>query len=194
MLQPNFRQIGSQVCPLIFTEPSVGEANDGPQVNRVPAAFIMFAQIMNLGVAVMTGGNAVARSGCQYLLFFQAPVFPAGLGKSGLQKSPAAAAAVVVGLVGEHVDKVLFTDNGFHHKPKIVGHGIPETLPDQLAGILNRKFHFEILVPVGVDRKFSFTDPFGIILNDARDFKVVRNVEFFQSGPDCKQFMPSLRV
>jgi hypothetical protein len=34
----------------------------------------------------------------------------------------------------------------------------------------------------------------GIILNDAFDFEVVRNVEFFQSGPDCKEFVPSLGV
>jgi hypothetical protein len=63
-----------------------------------------------------------------------------------------------------------------------------------LAGVLNRKFNFKILVPVGTDLEFSLSDPLGIILNDASDFKLVLNVEFFQSGPDCKKFVPSLGI
>jgi hypothetical protein len=63
-----------------------------------------------------------------------------------------------------------------------------------LAGILNRKFNFKILVPIGIDLEFSLSDPLGIILNDASDFKLVLDVEFFQSGPDCKKFVPSLGI
>jgi len=59
---------------------------------------------------------------------------------------------------------------------------------------MNRKFHFEILVPIRVDFQFSFPDPFGITLNDGYDFKVVRNIKFLQSGPDREEFVSSFRV
>jgi hypothetical protein len=52
----------------------------------------------------------------------------------------------------------------------------------------------KILVPVGIDFEFSLPDPLGIILNDAFDFKLMLDVEFFQSGPDCKKFVPSLGI
>jgi hypothetical protein len=63
-----------------------------------------------------------------------------------------------------------------------------------LAGVLNREFDFEVLVPVGIDLQFAFTNPLGIILNDTFAFKVVLDLEFFQSEPDCKQFVPSLGI
>ena len=65
---------------------------------------------------------------------------------------------------------------------------------NQLAGILNGEGNFQVLVPVGADRQFSFPDPFRVILNDTGNFEIVFNVEFFQSGPDCKEFVPSLGV
>jgi hypothetical protein len=59
---------------------------------------------------------------------------------------------------------------------------------------MNGKLHLEILVPIRVDPQFSFPDPFGITLNNRYDLKIVRNVEFFQSGPDREEFVPSFRV
>ena len=59
---------------------------------------------------------------------------------------------------------------------------------------MNRELHLEILVPIRVDPQFSFPDPFGITLNDRYNFKLVRNVEFFQSGPDREEFVASFRV
>ena len=57
-----------------------------------------------------------------------------------------------------------------------------------------RKFNFQVLVPVGIDLELAFLDPLGIILNDTFDLKIVIDVEFFQSGPDCKKFVPSLGI
>ena len=105
---------------------------------------------------------------------------------SGLEKTAAAAAAVIVGFVGRHVDKILFAHNGFNHESQIIGNRIAKCFTHELAGILNREFHLQVLVPVGIDLQLSFPDPLGIILNDAFDFKIVGNVEFFQSGPDCE--------
>lgn len=93
-----------------------------------------------------------------------------------------------------HVNEVFFTHNRFDDKPQVFRHRISKALSHQLAGILNRKFHFQILVPIRVDFEFSFSNPFGIILNNASDFKIVRNVEFLQSGPDCEEFVASFRV
>ena len=85
-----------------------------------------------------------------------------------------------------HVDKILFTYNRFYCISQILSHRIPKGFANQLAGILHRKLNFQVLVPVGVDFQFSFLNPLGIILNDAPDLKLVLNIEFFQSGPDCK--------
>ena len=90
----------------------------------------------------------------------------------------------VVGAVGLHVDEVFFTDYGFHHKPQVFGNGVTIAFPYNLAGILNRKFNFQVLVPVGADLEFAFPYPFGIVFVNIFYFKVVFQVEFFQSGPD----------
>ena len=103
-----------------------------------------------------------------------------------MEKSATAAAAVVVRPIRVHFDEVFFSHHRFHGIPQILGHRISKAFAHQLAGILNRKFDFKILVPVGIDFEFSLSDPLGIILNDAPDLKIVIDVEFFQSGPDCK--------
>jgi hypothetical protein len=49
---------------------------------------------------------------------------------------------------------------------------------------LKCEFDFQILVPVGAGFQLSFPDPFGIVFIDVFYFKVVLDIEFFQSGPD----------
>jgi hypothetical protein len=65
---------------------------------------------------------------------------PAGIRQTGLQKSAAAAATVIVGPVRRHVDKIFFAHYCFYNKSQIFGHRISKAFADQLAGILNRKF------------------------------------------------------
>jgi hypothetical protein len=93
-----------------------------------------------------------------------------------------------------HLNKIFFTHHRFHRVPQIFGHRISKGLAYQLAGVLNRKLDFQVLVPIGIDLQLSFPDPLGIILNDTLYFKVVLNFEFFQSEPDCEKLVPSLGI
>ena len=149
---------------------------------------------MNLCVAVMAGRNTVIRFCIHYLLIFSFAVSASGFGKSGLQKPAAAATAVVVRLVGRHFYKIFRAHNCLYNIPKVLRHRIAQTLANQLARVLYSKFYFQIFVPVGIDLQFSFPDPLGIILDNALALKIVLDVEFFQSDPDCKKFVPSFRV
>ena len=163
-------------------------------MDGLPCVIIDVTQIMNLGMAVVARRNAVICF-CRYnLVGLEFAVASARFRISGLEKSAAAAAAVVVRPVRVHFDEVFFTHHRFHGISQIFGHRIPKGFANQLARILNRKFNFEILVPIGIDLEFSFFDPLGIILNDASNLKIVIDVEFFQSGPDCKKFVPSLGI
>ncbi len=60
------------------------------------AAREMFAQIMDLGVAVVARGDAVVGAGGLDLVELVPSELPPGLGVSGLEESAAAAAAVIV--------------------------------------------------------------------------------------------------
>jgi hypothetical protein len=111
-------------------------------------------------------------------------VLQALLLESGLEKAAAAAATEVVGPVGLHVDEILLAHHGFDHEAQVFSNGIPVAFAHDLAGILDREFDFQVLVPVGVDLEFALTYPCGIIFVDVLDFKIVLEVEFFQSGPD----------
>jgi hypothetical protein len=149
---------------------------------------------MYLGMAVMAWGNTVCRARGQDLFSFQATILSTSILITGLEKTAAAAAAVVIGSVRGHVDEVFFTHHGFDHKPEVFGHRVAEGFAHQLAGVLNREFDFQVFVPVGINLEFSFPDPLGIILNDAFDFKIIGNLELLRSEPDREEFVPSLRI
>jgi len=142
----------------------------------------------------VTGRNTVIRLCCQNLVGFELAVGTTRFRISGLEKPSTTTTAVIVRPVRVHIDKIFFTHNRFHRIPQIFSHRIPKSLSHQLAGILHREFDFQILVPVGVDLQLSLPNPLGIILNDTLDLKVVLDLEFFQSDPDCKQFVPSLGI
>ncbi len=145
-------------------------------------------------MAVVTWCNAVIRLCRQNLVGFELAVSPALFSKSCLEKPAAAAATIIIGLVGIHFYIIFFAHYCFHGISQIFGHRISKGFADKLAGVLHRKFNFQVLVPVGIDFQLSFPDPLGIKLNDAPDLKLVLNIEFFQSGPDCKKFVPSLGI
>ena len=111
-----------------------------------------------------------------------------------MQKSAAAAAAVVVGAVGGHINEILFAHHRFDHIPQVLRHRISEALAHQLTGVLHGEFDAQILVPVGIDLQFALPDPLGVVLDDAFDFKVVVDFVFLQSDPDCEQFVPSFGI
>ena len=145
---------------------------------------VMFAELMDLGMAVVACGNTVFRSGGLNLVVFDFAVFEAFFLVPGLQESAPAAAAEIVGAVGNHIDEIFFSNHRPDHIAKIFGHGIAKALSNDLAGILYGKLDFQVLVPVGIHLELAFADPLGIVFIDAFDFKIVFDVEFFQSGPD----------
>ena len=184
MKDVDFLEVFTQVFPFIGAQYAQGEADQGPQMNHGIVAAVMFAEFMNLGVAVVAAGDAVIRAGGFNLFVLEFTVLETLFFKAGLEKSAATAAAEIVRAVGLHVDEILFADHGFDHEAQIFGNRIAVAFPDDLAGVLDREFDLQILVPVRTDLQFAFTDPLGVVFVDILDFKVVLEVEFFQSGPD----------
>jgi hypothetical protein len=139
---------------------------------------------MNLGMTVVAAGDAVIRTGLLDLLILQPAEFQPLFFHAGLQKTTATAATVIIGSVGNHIDKIFFTDHRFDHIAQVFGNGIAKRLAYDLTGVLNGKFNLEVLVPVGIDLESSLPDPFGIVFINVFNDKVVFDVEFFQSCQD----------
>jgi hypothetical protein len=144
----------------------------------------MLAKLMDLGVAVMAARNTICRAGFLDLLILEPAELQALLFEAGLQEPAPAAATIVVGLVGLHIDEVFFAHHGFDDEPQIFGNRIAEGLANNLAGVLDRKFDLQVFVPVGIDLQLALADPFGVVFIDVLDDKVVLDVEFFQSCQD----------
>jgi len=145
---------------------------------------IVLAELMNLGMTIMATGDAVIRAGFLDLFVLQPAEFQSLFFHAGLEKTAAAAAAIVVGPVGDHIDKIFFADDRLDHVSQIFGNRISKSLAHDLTGILDGKFNFEVLVPIGIDLELSFPDPFSVVLIDVLNDKVMLDVEFFQSCQD----------
>jgi hypothetical protein len=157
-------------------------------------AAVMFFQIMDLCVAVVARCDTIVGVCFLDLFKFAFAVISTGVRESRLQESAAAAAAIVVHSAGGHVHKIFLSHHRPGHVPQVFSHGIAQTLAYQLARVLYGKLYFTVLVPVGIDFQLSFSYPLGVILYDAFTFKVMLDVEPFESDPDCKKFVPSLRI
>ena len=147
-------------------------------------AAVMLTELMNLSMAIMAAGDTVIRAGRLYLFVLQPAELETLFFHAGLEETAAAAAAIIVGPVGGHIDKILFSDDRFDHVSQVFGNGIAKSLAHDLTGVLYGKFYLEVLVPVGVDFKPSFPDPLGIVFINVLDDKVVFDVELFQSCQD----------
>jgi len=119
-------------------------------VNHVISTAVVLAEFVDLGVAVMAAGDAVVGTGGLDLLVLEHAVLKSLFLKPGLQE-PAAAAAEVVGAVGLHVDEILFTDDGSDDVAQILGNGVTVAFADDLAGILDRKLDFQVLLLITLD-------------------------------------------
>jgi hypothetical protein len=139
---------------------------------------------MNLRMAVVTTCNAIVCSGNLNLIVFQPAEFQPGFLVSGLKKTASPTAAIIIGTVGMHLDKIFFTYHGFDYKAQIFGNGVSVAFAHDLTGILNCELDFQILVPVGIHVQFPFPNPLGVVFVNVFDLKFVRNVEFFQSCQD----------
>jgi hypothetical protein len=177
-------EIIAQVFTFVRPQYPQRKTDKRPQVDNGVATAEMFAQFMNLGMAVVTPGDTIVGARCLDLLVFQLSVFQPFFPKARLQESAAAAAAIIVGPVRLHINEIIFTHYGLDDKAQIFRDGVPIRLPHNLAGILNGKLYFQIFVPVGIDLQFSFPDPFGVIFINVFDDKIMLNIEFFQSCQD----------
>ena len=144
----------------------------------------MLTELMNLGMAIMAAGDTVIRTSRLYLVVLQLAEFQTLFFHAGLQETASPAATIIVGSVGLHINKIFFPDDRFDHIAQIFGNGIPITLAYDLTGVLDGKFNFQILVPIGIDLEPSLADPFGIVFIDVLDDKIMFDVEFFQSCQD----------
>jgi len=145
---------------------------------------VMLTELMNLGMAVVAAGDTVIRAGLLDLLILQPAELQPLFFHAGLQKTAAAAATVIVGSVGDHINKIFFADNRFDHVSQVFGNGVAKRLAYDLTGVLDGEFYLEVLVPFGIDLEPSLPDPFGIIFIYVFDDKVVLDVELFQSCQD----------
>ena len=151
--------------------------------NLIVTAKVM-GKFMYLGMTVVTSGNAIGRTTLLDLLILQPTELQTLLFHAGLQKTAAAAATVIVGSVGNHINKIFFTDHRFDNIAQVFGNGVAKRLAYDLTGVLDGKFNLEVLVPVGIDLEPSLPNPFGIVFIDVFDDKVVLDVELFQSCQD----------
>jgi len=177
-------QIISEIFPLVGAENAHCQAKNRPDMHHLITSAVMFAQFMNLGMAVMATGNTIRRLGVLNLLIFETSILQTLILITGLEKTAAATATIVVGTVGNHINKIFFSHDGFYHKPQIFGNGIAKGFTHDLARVLSGKLDFQVLVPIGVDFKFALTNPFGIIFIDVFNLEIMLNVKFFQSCQD----------
>jgi hypothetical protein len=177
-------EIVMQVLALVGTEKAQGQADQGPHVNHAVVSAVVLAELMDLGVAVVTSGNAVIGLGGLDLLILELAEGQALIFIAGLEEPAATAAAVVIGPVGLHVDEVLLAHHRLDHEPEVLGNGITVGFPDDLTGVLDRELDPEILVPVGIDLELTLANPLGVVFVDVLDDEVVLDVEFFQSCQD----------
>jgi len=163
-------------------------------VNHVIPSAKVFAELVNLGMTIMTCRNTVCRTGFLYLPVFKTSVFQPGVLISRLKESAASAAAVIVGSIRLHINEIFFPHKGFYYESKVFRYRIPIGFPNDLARVLNREFDFKVLVPIGIDLEFSLADPLSVIFIDAFNDKIVLNLKFFQSCQDREGDVPSLGV
>jgi len=81
-------------------------------------------------MTVMAWGNGILSAGIHDLFRFQFTVRTPCIRKSRLQESTTAAATIVVGLVGSHIDEIFFTNDLLNNVAEIIGNGVTEGLSD----------------------------------------------------------------
>ncbi len=92
-------------------------------------------------MAVMATGYAVICTGGLDLIVFEFTVFQTFFFETGLEKSAASTAAIVVGAVGLHVNEIFLAHNGFHDKSQVFGNGVTIAFSDDLTGVLYGKLN-----------------------------------------------------
>jgi hypothetical protein len=76
----HFFQVIAQIDALVGSQDAQGEAQQGPQVDRLPRMVPDFTQVVDLGMAVVAGGDAVLGPGGQDLVGLEFAVVPTLIG------------------------------------------------------------------------------------------------------------------
>ena len=157
-------QILTEILALIRSEYTQRKTDEGPEMNRVIGPSKMVTDVVNLRMTVMTAGYTIICAGLHYLIKFEFAVVPSFLLKPGLEKTAAAATAIIVGSIGGHLNDVFGANDLSDDIAQILGDSLAIALSDNLAGILDGEFDLAFLIPVGIDLQASFANPFGVIL------------------------------
>jgi hypothetical protein len=177
-------EVVAKVFALVGSQDTQRQADQGPEVHHLIMSLEVFAEFVDLRVAVVAGRHAIGGARGLDLLVLEPAVTQPGFLVAGLQEPTPTAAAIVIGTVGHHIDEVLLPHHGFDNEAQILGNGIAVALAYDLAGVLDGELDAQILVPIGIDLQLALPDPTGIIFVNILDLEAVGNVEFFQSCQD----------
>ena len=84
----------------------------------------MLFEIVNLRMAIMTRRDAICSFGFGYLFKFSAALITPLFRQTRLKKPTTPATAEIIGSIGCHVDKILFTHDGLDDETKVFRYGI----------------------------------------------------------------------
>jgi hypothetical protein len=142
----------------------------------------------------MTSGDTIIRTSGLDLFILDSAVSQPLILITSLQRTAASTTAIIIGSIGIHVDEIFFTNHRSYNIPQIFRDRITEGFTHDLTWILNGKLDFKILVPIAVNLQFPFPYPFCIVFINIFNFKVMRNVEFFQSCQDRVSYVASFSI
>lgn len=174
----------AKISSFIRSENTKSESQNGPDMNNMVMAFIVFRKLMDLCMTVVTTCYNIGRSGVFNLGVFDFTVGQTFFFVTGLEETTTSATAEVVRFVWIHVDNIFFADSSFYNKSQVVRRCIAKSFSDDLARILNSEFDFKVFIPVGIGFDFAFTDPLSIQIIDVINVAFVFDVELFQSYQD----------
>ena len=66
--QPDILQVIAEVLPFILTQNSEGKCEKSPKITHIKSTIEMMGEIVNLGMAVVAGGDTVFGASCHYLI------------------------------------------------------------------------------------------------------------------------------
>jgi hypothetical protein len=109
---------------------------------------VNIGHIMDLGMAIVAGRNAICCLCRKNLIGFCLAIGPSLFLEPGLQESTTTATAEIIRPIGGHVYKIFFSNHGPDHISQLFGNRITKGFSYQLTGILNRKLDLTLPVPV----------------------------------------------
>lgn len=101
-----------------------------------------------------------------------------------MQEPAATTATVIIRLIWRHLDDIFFANHRFDDISQVISDFVAFTFTDNLAGVLDGKLDLSVLVPGGADFQSALSDPLGVVGINRSNFKLMVDIEFFQSSPD----------